>query len=229
MVVSHGRFRMVAHLACAAAAVLIVLAGVEPALAGDTTERSFFATREIRLTDLRRFEKWQTALERYAAERATAEGRPCTEPASLACRYREWQTFLDGLRGQSRRQQLIAVNRFMNARPYRSDKDTWGASDHWSTPGEFLTRSGDCEDYAIAKFLSLKELGWSDDALRLVAVKDQKLGIGHAVVVAYLGGRTWLLDNQIKDVTATDRVSHYRPVYSINESAWWLHRPDGRA
>jgi predicted transglutaminase-like cysteine proteinase len=117
----------------------------------------------------------------------------------------------------------------MNARRYVPDDKNWGMQDYWATPGEFLARSGDCEDFAIAKFLSLKQLGWTDDELRLVAVKDRTLGVGHAVLVAYFGGKIWLLDNQLEQVTDLDTVRHYEPVYSINESHWWLHKNNERA
>jgi predicted transglutaminase-like cysteine proteinase len=229
MRVFGSRRRNLLRLAFCAVALLVVSCASGPVQASGPVRASFFESLEVRLTDLHRFAKWQTALERSAAERLAVADQPCSEAGSLACRYREWQQLLDGLRGLGRWQQLDAVNRFINEHPYRSDASNWSVPDHWATLGEFLTRSGDCEDYAIAKFLSLKDLGWSDAELRLVAVKDSKLGVGHAVLVVFLDDRTWVLDNQTDAVLATDAVGHYRPVYSINESAWWLHRHAGRA
>lgn len=199
-----------------------------PVAAADSTRPSFFDSRELRLSDLRRFNKWTATLTRYRAERQEASHADCVGTTGLGCGYRNWRAFLDTLRTADKRQQLEAVNRYMNARPYVADPKNWHTKDHWSTPGEFLARSGDCEDYAIAKFLSLRELGWSADDLRIVAVQDERAGLGHAVLVAYLNSRTWMLDNQIKDVTDTKSVHHYRPIYSLSESAWWLHRA-GRA
>lgn len=118
----------------------------------------------------------------------------------------------------------------MNAQRYVTDDSLWGVNDYWASPSEFLSRSaGDCEDYAIAKYLSLKLLGWTDDELRIVAVKDLKLGIGHAVLVAFHNGRTLVLDNQSKQILEAERLNHYQPVYSINATSWWLHRRDTRA
>jgi len=54
--------------------------------------------------------------------------------------------------------------------------------------------------------------------------KDLNLKIGHAVLVVFEGGKTYLLDNQIKSVVETKTVRHYKPVYSINDKAWWRHR-----
>ena len=112
----------------------------------------------------------------------------------------------------------------MNTRRYITDPRNWGVPDYWATPGEFMSKFGDCEDYAIAKFLSLKRLGWTDDELRIAAVKDLNLKVGHAVLIVYHAGKTWVLDNQIRRVVETNSVRHYQPVYSINETAWWRHR-----
>lgn len=149
-------------------------------------------------------------------------------PGTASCRYRDWLQFLDTLRELSRSNQLAAVNGYVNARPYVADEKNWKMQDYWATPGEFFARSGDCEDFAIAKFFSLKHLGWRDDELRIAAVKDVKLGTGHAVLVVFHAGRTWLLDNQLARVTDLATIRHYQPVYSINESHWWVHRPTER-
>ena len=73
----------------------------------------------------------------------------------------------------------------MNKAKYITDKNNWGRKDYWETPGEFMANFGDREDYAIIKFLSLKLLGFKDEDLRVVAVKDLNLKIGHAVLIVY--------------------------------------------
>jgi predicted transglutaminase-like cysteine proteinase len=205
----------------------VVAAALPTTVAADTLSPSFLNSREIRSADLSRFQKWNAALARYATERSTADRR-CQE-STKDCQYAKWQAFLDGVRGSNKWQQLIAVNRFMNGQRYVADTSNWGVIDYWASPGEFLARSGDCEDFAIAKFLSLKALGWTDDELRIVAVKDLQLGIGHAVLVAFHGGKTWVLDNQTKEVVEIEAVRHYQPVFSINETSWWLHQAEPRA
>lgn len=209
--------------------LLAHLAITGPAMASELGLPSFFRSNEIRLASLSRFSKWTEALARYEGERQALAIEPCGNTTALACHYRDWLGFLDTLRGASKRRQIDAVNAYFNARPYVADRSNYGREDHWATPGEFLSRSGDCEDYAIAKYLSLRELGWTDDELRVVAVRDENLGIGHAIVVVFLDGETWVLDNQLSDVIETDAVPHYRPVYSINATSWWLHRSRDRA
>jgi predicted transglutaminase-like cysteine proteinase len=60
--------------------------------------------------------------------------------------------------------------------------------------------------------------------MRIVVVDDLNLRIPHAILVVYLGERAYILDNQISRVVPAEVVNHYKPIYSINEQAWWLHR-----
>jgi hypothetical protein len=54
-------------------------------------------------------------------------------------------------------------------------------------------------------------------------LRDTRVGLDHAVVVAYAGGRALMLDSQFATVVPVDSVHHYQPYYSINEEGWWLH------
>ena len=90
------------------------------------------------------------------------------------------------------------VNRAINlAIEPMSDFAQWGVADRWSAPLEtFGTGRGDCEDYAIAKYVALKEAGVAEDDLRLVIVRDLALGQDHAVVAARLDDKWIVLDNR---------------------------------
>jgi len=120
---------------------------------------------------------------------------------------------------------LKATNKFFNQWPYRLDAANYGRSDYWAIPLEFLKKSGDCEDYAIAKFYALQELGFSGDMMRVVAIKDAIRGIGHAVLVVYLDNEAYVLDNQTNMVLPHSRYKHYVPQYSVNEKYRWMHVP----
>lgn len=120
---------------------------------------------------------------------------------------------------------LKAVNKFFNQWPYRLDAANYGLPDYWAIPLEFLKKSGDCEDYAIAKFYALQEFGFSGDEMRIVAVKDVIRGIGHAVLVVWLDGDAYVLDNQTNMVLPHTRYKHYVPQYSVNEQFRWMHVP----
>ena len=70
----------------------------------------------------------------------------------------------------------------------------------------------------------MRALGMSNENMRIVVVQDLNLRLGHAVLVVYLNNKAYVLDNQVDRVVSAERVRHYRPIYSINENAWWLHR-----
>ncbi len=213
-------------LAAAGALIGAVVSGLPPA-AGGAAERdypSLFGTREVRSRNLTPFPKWTGVIERYFAEVELAQGG-CDAKAFTACHLRDWQRFLAELRGADAPTQLDRVNRYMNRAPYITDPRNYSVDDYWATPRQFFNRDGDCEDYAIAKFMSLRALGWDNDDLRIVVLKDVNLRIAHAVLVVYGDGAVWVLDNQIEQVVAADRIRHYRPYYSVNEDSWWLHRP----
>jgi predicted transglutaminase-like cysteine proteinase len=101
-------------------------------------------------------------------------------------------------RAHEGRARIGVVNRAVNLaiRPM-SDLAQWGVPDRWSAPLEtFTTGRGDCEDYAIAKYVALREVGVAEDDLRLVIVRDLGLGEDHAVVAARLDGKWIVLDNR---------------------------------
>ncbi len=96
------------------------------------------------------------------------------------------QKILDSLKGASDFKKLDAVNKFYNDVRYSSDKKTYGMSDYWATPYEFLGRDkGDCEDYVIAKYFALKYLGMDMKKLFFFYVKSTKFKESHMVLAYY--------------------------------------------
>ena len=182
-----------------------------------------FGSAETASHNLRLFGKWTGVLERHAIEKRL-EDTPCTDGPFNKCLLQRWKRFLGEIQNLSPLDKLREVNRFANHAPYITDPVNYGVADYWATPGQFLTKDGDCEDYAITKFYSLLTLGFSNDQMRIVVLNDLNLRVAHAVLVVYVDGVAWLLDNQIRDVIRADVVHHYRAIYSVNETTWWLHR-----
>jgi len=206
--------------ALAVLALAFVLALGAPARAAETLEVRLFGSSENVNTDIAPFPKWTGMLARYARERHL-EDAPC---AGGNCALREWKAFVTRLKGQDRMRQLEAVNAYVNRTPYQPDSERFGMVDYWATPREFLGRAGDCEDYAIAKYLSLRKLGWQPSELRIAVLKDESRNELHAVLVAYHGGTAYVLDNLSAVVREHGQIRHYRPIFSINEIAWHYHR-----
>lgn len=184
---------------------------------------SFFGTVEIKKTDLAPFPKWTGALERFKQERTANKG-PCKSSPDQPCHYGTWAKFINGAKDLDPMAKLQAVNDFMNRARYVVDEINWGVKDYWATPGQFFDQFGDCEDYAIAKYMSLRALGFESTQMRIVVLQDLNLKVAHAILAVDIDGQTWILDNQIKGVIEEGRIRHYRPVYSVNEQSWWLHR-----
>ncbi len=168
------------------------------------------------------YAKWDRAMGRDWARSAAAEAA-CAQRVGEACHLGAWSDFVDSLRGLEPAEQVRLVNDRLNQTPFVEDRDNWGAKDYWAAPGEFFGRGGDCEDYALTKYLSLRKLGFSADQLRLVVLKDRRRRVAHAVLVVELGGESLVLDNVDDRVLSWSEVGHYKPLYSLNEQSAWLH------
>jgi predicted transglutaminase-like cysteine proteinase len=222
--------RVIRSLALLAAFALAMPPAVSDAVAGASVAAAqaahvgmhqtpaLFGTREIYSPDIAAFDKWTGMLARFRLEQAAAQ-RACAGEAGCA----EWREILGALDGLDLRAKLDVVNAAVNRHPYVASQSNWGESNHWETPFEFLRKSGQCQDYAITKYLLLRAAGVPAAQLRLLVLRDTELGLDHAVTVAYVEGEAFLLDNQISTVVPADSVHHYQPYYSINEAGWWLH------
>lgn len=178
---------------------------------------ALFGSTEIKSTNISAFTKWTSVMKRFEDQMKTS--------AASAPRVQMWKNSLNQLKGKSAREQIEGVNNYINSVRYVEDKDNYGKSDQWATPTEFLAKGGDCEDFAIAKFASLRALGFTSDQMRIAIVQDKIKRIAHAILIVYTDdGGTLVLDNQNKQVADASAVTRYKPVFSISSSNWWLHR-----
>jgi len=193
-----------------------IIALPDPALA-----RGYFDYSEVKSSNLQPFPKWTGVMNRYLSDL-----EPGCGGSYSTCQLKGWQRSLDNMRNLSLMEKVSSVNSLVNAMPYVLDNANWGVNDYWATPAEFQSRNaGDCEDYAISKYISLRSLGVPADQMRILILQDLNLGgIIHAVLMITVNGERYLLDNQFPQVVKAEQIYHYKPVYSINENAWWLHK-----
>lgn len=217
-----GRPAMLVLAMALAGCVLAAAPAARASLSGAGV-KSLFGSVEVRSETVRMFPKWQGALSRHFNESRLADA-PCESTLFNRCHLQDWTRFLHSIRGRDRTSQIAAVNTFMNERRYIVDPRNYGVPDYWATPRQFLGRDGDCEDYAIAKYMSLRDLGMPPEQMRIVVLQDMNLRVAHAILVVWHQGRALVLDNQIGTVVDATVIRHYRPIYSINERHWWLHR-----
>lgn len=142
-------------------------------------------------------------------------------------RLQYWRQLMNEKRTIPEREQLVAVNDFFNGARFVDDRDLWHVADYWATPEEFLLRdAGDCEDFAIAKYFTLKAMGVAPDKLRITYVKVESLQQAHMVLAYYPEPRSepLILDNLNRHILPATERPDLRPIYSFNAESLWLAR-----
>lgn len=120
---------------------------------------------------------------------------------------------------------LRKINAFFNQVPYFSDSVHWQQEDYWATPVETLgSFGGDCEDYSVAKYLSLKELGIPIERLRITYVRAKERNESHMVLAYYPtpDAEPLIMDNLIPELRPASQRPDLEPVYSFNDDDIWL-------
>ena len=136
-----------------------------------------------------------------------------------------WQTLIEESQNDSDWQKINKANQFFNRISYSADNVQWGVEDYWASPREFLrNNAGDCEDYSIAKYFTLKAMGVSDDRLRITYVTSLPLNQAHMVLVYLDGGEKTplVLDNLREKIEPFSLRKDLEPVYSFNNNGLWL-------
>ncbi len=205
-------------------AVLVQTAIPLPAQAdnayGNTAGRHYpelFGTNEAPSNDITAFGKWLVMHDRFEAPLHS------TGPASSG--IAAWRSEIKSLKGLAPHVQVKKVNDFLNKVAYVDDLSHYGLNGYWAaTPERFFSSGGDCKDYAIAKYVSLRALGFSADQLRVAIVQDKIKNVVHAILIIYSDEGNFVLDNQDKQVKPITAVNRYQPLFSINSTRWWLHR-----
>ena len=185
-----------------------------------------FNTIEFKSKSLESLPKWVEILERMINEKQQVN--ICNKNLQ-SCDNKfisHWIKFIRQTSKIKDKKQVVAeVNTFFNDWEYILDIDNWGISDYWEIPSEFIEFSGDCEDYAIIKYYTLRTLGFKADDLRIVILKDTIRNGAHAVLATYFKDEILILDNLSTMPLEDTILTQYVPYYSINENTKWLHFP----
>jgi predicted transglutaminase-like cysteine proteinase len=201
------------------AAATIAPSVLKPALTTPASaQRAYpdlFGSQEVRSDDISAFRKWTTVMARFEDQMQTSATSP---------RVMKWTAAIRNLQDVSTEEKIRGVNDYVNQTRYIEDNQNWGKSDYWATPIEFFSKGGDCEDFAIAKYASLRALGFSTEQLRIAIVQDTRRNMPHALLIVYTDEGAFVLDNQDKRVENIGDVARYQPIFSINASSWWLHK-----
>ncbi len=145
-------------------------------------------------------------------------------------RLEDWQRLHALAEDAPINRQLEMVNRFFNRAEFVDDIDHWGEEDYWATPVELLsTDGGDCEDFAIAKYLTLKAMGVPDEQMRVVYVNALELDQPHMILAWYKtpDAEPLILDNLINEIKPASQRPDLEPVYSFNGEGLWRNKSTG--
>lgn len=143
----------------------------------------------------------------------------------------QWQELIQDNQNQSEWATINVVNNFFNEVTFISDKKHWGMTDYWATPVELLsTNGGDCEDFSIAKYFTLLELGIPDERLRITYVKALRLNQAHMVLTYYEtpDSEPLILDNINPRIKGASQRPDLLPIYSFNGSDLWMSKERGQ-
>lgn len=158
------------------------------------------------------------ALYDHYGERAAKRGRAWFDVLSLSYDLKESE-------------KLKKINNFFNLFHFVDDIKLWNEENYWATPVEFIgANGGDCEDFAIAKYFSLLELGVPEEKMRIAMVKAIKLNQYHMVVTYYEtpDSMPLILDNLDGTIKPASQRYDLLPVYSFNGKQLWLNKEKGQ-
>lgn len=152
---------------------------------------------------------------------------PARELTPAEKRVAAWHELMRTERGAPEMEQLESVNSFFNRLEFVDDQYLWGVEDYWATPREMLVKNGgDCEDFAAAKYFTLRQLQVPDEKMRLTYVKSLNFDRPHMVLSFYRWpeAEPLVLDSLVNDILAASQRPDLIPVYSFNADGLWLAR-----
>jgi len=152
-------------------------------------------------------------------------------------RFAAWTDLIGAAKPRPVAERLARVNDFFNQRVrFVDDIDLYGQGDYWATPMETLARAaGDCEDFAIAKYYTLLQLGIPVDRLRLTYVRARlsspggPLSQAHMVLAYYASpdAEPLVLDNLVTQILPASRRPDLTPVFNFNSERIYQAGPRG--
>ena len=139
---------------------------------------------------------------------------------------KNWLGVMQTAKTKSDEVRLRQVNDFINQHiQFEDDISVWQKNDYWATPLETIGQGrGDCEDFAIIKYVALREAGIPTSKLRLVYVKatlETRNGLtqqAHMVLAYYPApnAEPLILDNLEHTIRPASQRKDLQPVFSFN-------------
>ncbi len=204
------------------AAVLVSAFAAAPLAAAD--ERDVFRSVSFASHDLSALPQWTDALARMRAASAALRGdgaRPdCPGVAAAA-----WCAEIAAVKTATPARQLFEINRFVNALVKPREDDLPQPGTPWPGLDDVLQGRGGRVAAALAKYVSLREVGFPAEALRIVIVEDTLRGNPSILVLGHADGQDLMLASGTDTLRDAALARNLRPFYSFNETTLWMHVP----
>jgi len=143
-----------------------------------------------------------------------------------------WEELIRQDRSSTDLDKLKLANDFFNSKiRFSNDYDVWGVQDYWATPIEFICKgAGDCEDFAIAKYFTLKAMGLPDERLKITYVKAIQQNMHHMVLTYYSDpeAEPLVLDNLVDSINPASKRTDLVPIFSFNGAGLWMAKQRGQ-
>lgn len=176
------------------------------------------------------------ALDQRLPDAALIERLGQRHGVAAAQRVQAWGELLRKLPAEDEATRLTRVNQFFNRLPQRDDQSLWGVPDYWASPLELLVKhGGDCEDFALAKYFTLRAVGIEEHKLRItyarVWLPREKRVESHMVLTYYpsLDDEPLILDNLVDDILPAGKRADLTPTHSFNAAGLWSARQRGQS
>lgn len=146
-------------------------------------------------------------------------------------KIQDWLNFIKNGQNLTLNEKLTRTNQYFNDKiVFTSDLEHYGQDDYWATPSETLISGvGDCEDFSIAKYITLIAIGIPESQLRMMYVKALTLNQAHMVVIFNHSDKSepLVLDNLNSEILPASQRTDLKPVYSFNSQGLWLTKQQG--
>ena len=170
-------------------------------------------------------------IEKFRLDESVLIGAENKYGSSARKRLVNWMELINTDKSATDMEKLKRVNNFFNKLDFVDDILHWQEKDYWATPVEFLASDGgDCEDFSLAKYFTLKAMGVNEKKLNLTYVKALNLNQAHMVLTYFKvpGDEPLVLDNLINDIKPASQRTDLLPVYSFNGTGLWIAKMRGR-
>ena len=165
---------------------------------------------------------WRDVMNRHVPEKAFGNSISALTPPVLA----QWGNLAKLMPAWTAEKKLQNINGFFNRWDSKSDRANYEVEEYWASPEEFLEKGGDCEDFAIIKYLALRYFGWPEQDLWLLLLRENKSGEHHAALAAKTGEKIFILDNLSRPVylliPEKQYLRNFTPLYGINGLGMWM-------